>query len=390
MSSDSTAIDWKKYDRIAPWENDVFSGGHLIASTAKLRWRSALIVAGILIFAVAHWVAPPSENVHNLLYHLEFIPMLTAGMLFGWRGALGAALLTGAAEAPQLWVVWRGDFVFAADQIGELSVFGIASIVVGLLADRERHQRASLARTTLELEKVHSELHQNIERLKKAERLSAVAQLSASLAHEIRNPLEAIAGAAGILKRGNASPENFDDCLDIIDLESVRLNKLLTNFLNFARPRAPRLQPTDLSAVIDSVVVLAGHSDGASEIAFRRVVTPDLPEVQCDPEQLKQVLLNLVINAIQATGHGTVELRAFREGPWVSIEVRDEGSGISPEQQEHMFDPFFTTKEQGTGLGLAIASKIVEQHGGTLAARNLAGRGAALIVQLPLTGQSRS
>lgn len=348
-------------------------------------WQKAMIAAGILLLAVAHWIVPrPDKQFHNLLYHLDFIAILMAGMLFGWRSSVVATFCTVAAETPLAWILWRRDPVYLMDQVGEISVFGIAGIVVGLIADRARRQNAALQGTTHELEKVYVELQQNLERLRKAERMYAVAQLSASLAHEIRNPLAGIAGAAGILKRGHASPENVQECLEIIDKESQRLNKLLTNFLDFARPRAPRFQSTDLVAVIDSVVALAGRSAEAREIEFRRRVDGVLPEVQCDSEQLKRVLINLVMNAVQATGRGVVDVHAFVRSGTAFIAVQDEGSGVPAEQQDRIFDPFFTTKENGTGLGLAIASKIVEQHGGVLTAANGSRKGLTLTVQLPI------
>jgi signal transduction histidine kinase len=353
------------------WENDRLNW------LGETRWRKILIVVGIAALAGLHWVAPPTKSVHNALFHLDIIPILFAGMLFGARAAIVATALIAVLELPQVWLKWAHEPVYVMDQVGELGVFGAAGVVVGFLAERQR-------KTTAELENVYTELRQNIERLTKAERLSAVAQLSASLAHEIRNPLAGISGAAGILRRGHASAENVRECVEIIEKESQRLNKLLTNFLEFARPRAPRLQPTDLSAVIDSVVTLAAHSPGASMVEFRRVIADGLPEVECDSEQLKQVLLNLVINSIEEAPRGVVELRASAHGDWATITVRDQGQGIPPERQAQMFDPFFTTKDSGTGLGLAIASKIVEQHGGVLRAANAPGRGMDLIVRLPL------
>ncbi len=216
----------------------------------------------------------------------------------------------------------------------------------------------------------------------------AVAQLSASLAHEIRNPLASISGAAGILKRGNASPENERECLEVIEKESNRLNKLLANFLNFARPRAPRFQETDLVAVIDSTIALARHSGEACGIEFRRTINDPLPEVQCDSEQLKQVLLNLLMNAVHATGKGEVDLQAYTRDGSAFIVVRDEGAGIPKDQEDRIFEPFFTTKPNGSGLGLAIASKIVEQHGGLLTARNAPGKGLTMVLQLPVKRDS--
>lgn len=355
-----------------------------MSEQGRALWRKLAIAGSILLLAATHALAPPAKSIHNALFHLDVIPILAAGMMFGWRAAILATAAIAATELPQVWMKWSNEPVYFMDQVGELTVFGVAGSVVGYLSDRHRRQRAELEKTTLELEGVYLELRDNIERLKKAERLSAAAQLSASLAHEIRNPLAGISGAAGILRRGHANPENVQSCIEIIEKESNRLNKLLTGFLDFARPRAPRLQPTDLVAVIDSVIALAQHSAGARGVEFRRVVPATLPEVQCDSEQLKQVLLNLVINAVEATGAGTVELLAVSDGARASITVRDHGAGISPEQREHIFEPFFTTKDHGTGLGLAIASKIVEQHGGTLTAADAPGGGLDMIVELPV------
>ncbi len=292
-------------------------------------------------------------------------------------------------ELPHIWFIWEPEQVYALDQLSEISIFGIAGVIVGLLADRERGQRVKLEKTKQELESVYQELRQNLEHLKKAERLYAAGQLAASLAHEIRNPLASISGAAGILKRGHASVENIQDCLEIIDKESQRLNKLLTSFLDFARPRTPRFQRTDITAVIDSVIALAGHSAGAVEL--QRQTQTGLPEIECDPEQLKQVLLNLVINAIQASeGRGAVHLEAGAWNGCISISVRDEGRGVPSEQRDHIFDPFFTTKENGTGLGLAVASKIVEQHGGVLTAENNPDKGMTFRLELPIDREHRS
>jgi signal transduction histidine kinase len=349
------------------------------------RWPKALIVAAIALLALVHWYVPRDDkHIHNLLYHLVFLPIVSTGMLFGWRGAGLATLITAAAEAPQVLILWRGEPVYAMDQVGEMLVFGVAGVIVGLFVDRERRQRTKLERTKSELEQVYTELRENLDRLRKAERMFTVAQLSASLAHEIRNPLASISGAAGILKRGHGNPENIRECVEIIDKESQRLSKLLTNFLEFARPRAPRFQRTDLGAVIDSVIALADHSPGAAAIQFKKEIQPDLPEVECDSEQLKQVLLNLVINAIQATGNGEVRLCAHARNGTATVSVQDQGHGIPADQQDQIFEPFFTTKEHGTGLGLAIAAKIVEQHGGLLKAESTPGRGLTMMLELPL------
>lgn len=368
-----------------PWENTGLRKAPGVTLLNDNRWRKAMLLASILLLAATHWLVPrPEQHFHNFVYHLNFIPILMAGMLLGWPCSLLATALTVVAEFPLAWELWRDDAVYLTDQIGETAVFAAAGVVAGYLAERARRQKEHLERTSGELEKVYLELQQNLDRLRKAERMYAVAELSANLAHEIRNPLAGISGAAGILKRGNATPENVRECLEIIDKESQRLNKLLTNFLSFARPRAPRLKPTDVGSVIDSVVALAARSEEARSIVFQRRMDDPLPEVECDAEQLKQVLLNLVMNAVQATAEGAVQLDACVREKQVIIAVRDEGAGISAEQQDRIFDPFFTTKENGTGLGLAIAAKIMEQHGGALTAENVPGHGLTMMVHLPL------
>jgi two-component system, NtrC family, sensor histidine kinase HydH len=353
------------------------------------RSQKLLMVGGILLLASSHWfIGGPDKHLNNLLYNLNFVPILVGGMLLGWRTAVLATLLTLAAEMPHLWKFWPNDETYRMDQIFETFASGIGGVVVGLLASKERRQRAKLEATTRQLAAVNQEMRDNLERLTKAERMYAVAQLSASLAHEIRNPLASISGAAGILKRGNASADNERECLEVIEKESNRLNKLLANFLNFARPRAPRFQPTDLVAVIDSTIALARHSGEASGVEFRRTIDGALPEVQCDSEQLKQVLLNLLMNAVHATGRGAVDLNAFARDGAAFIVVRDEGAGIPKDQEDRIFEPFFTTKPNGSGLGLAIASKIIEQHGGLLTARNAPGKGLTMVLQLPVTRET--
>ncbi|HSU32724.1 MAG TPA: ATP-binding protein [Bryobacteraceae bacterium] len=357
----------------------------LLAPLKKTRWRVVLIALNVVVLASLPWFIPASHfQIHNVLHHLNFIPLMVAGMLYGWRGAILCMLFADLVYAPHLYVNWNVNRFDASDQIVEISIFGGAGVIAGLLADRERRQRFNLEKTKRELENVYTELQQNIERLKKGERLYAAGQLSANLAHEIRNPLASISGAAGILRRGNASPENIENCLEIIDKEAHRLNKLLTSFLDFARPRAPRFQFTDLGSLAASVVSLAAHATSSRDVHLYQEFDGRLPEVECDPEQMKQVLLNLTINAIQASASGgTVWLTGKASADRVCVSIRDEGCGVSAEHEDQIFDPFFTTKDSGSGLGLAIASMIVAQHGGLLTAHKNTGPGMTFQLELP-------
>jgi signal transduction histidine kinase len=365
------------------WEN--VSMLSVPATLRSTRMKAALIAFLVVALAVATWMTPPRAVVlHNILHHLNILPLMFAGFFFGWRGAIKTILLAAVLQAPSLYRHWFTAPLDAQDQIVELSTFGAAGIIAGLLADRERLQRKQVEATKAELEKVHSELEQNIDRLKKAERLTAAGQLAASLAHEIRNPLASISGAAGILSRGQASSESRAECLEILMKESQRLNKLLTNFLDFARPRLPRLQPTESTAIVQSVTVLAQHAASARGISLERREREPARTINCDPEQIKQLLLNLILNAIEVTpAGGTVLIRSFFELDRLFVEVCDEGSGIAPEAKERIFEPFFTTKENGTGLGLAIAANIAAQHQGSLSCRPGEGAGTIFCVELP-------
>jgi two-component system sensor histidine kinase HydH len=357
------------------------------------RFQATSIAALVVALAVITWMTPPHAVVlHNILHHLNFLPFMLAGMLFGWRGALKTIVFAAVLQIPSLERHWHSAPLDAQDQVVELSIFSAAGLIAGVLADRERLQRKRVEATQLEMEGVYTELRANIQQMKKTERLTAAGQLAASLAHEIRNPLASISGAAGILARGQAPLANREECLDILMRESQRLNKLLTNFLDFARPRLPRFQKTEPISLINAVVALAQHSAVGHQVTLREEMSSRLREIEVDAEQIKQVLLNLILNAVQATeGAGMVVIRSADSQDRWWVEVCDEGSGILPEDVDRIFDPFFTTKDNGTGLGLAVVANIIAQHGGEIRCReNGEGqRGMTFRIELPFDRNQR-
>ena len=343
--------------------------------------------AALVIISALHYVTPPAfVHWHYIFQRLFYLPVIYAALYFGWRGGLATAIFAWIFYFPPFLVSWTNLPHYALSQYLEVVVFCLAGILTGVLADRERRQREMLKLRTDELSRVYSELQDNFERMKRAERLYAAGQLSAGLAHEIRNPLASIAGAVGMLRRDRLSEQRRAECLEIINKERERLERLLTSFLDFARPRPPRYQTTDVEEVLDSVLDLSSHAvlDGA--VRLRKEVADGLPAVKCDPEQLKQVLLNLAINAIQAMREGgEIAVSARVQDGKALIQVKDQGPGISPEHLEKIFDPFFTTKEHGSGLGLSVAHQIVEQHSGVLTVERNPDRGMTFSVLLPLT-----
>lgn len=344
------------------------------------------VVSGTLLISLLHH-ATPSSNLHwhNVFQHLYYVPTVLAALLFGWRGGLAGGLLAGISHLPDILQTSSTSPDYAIEQMIEIPVLCLVGVLTGVFSDRDRRQRKDLEKTTGRLTEVYRELHQNFEQMKRAERLFAVGQLAAGLAHELRNPLGSVAGAAGILRRNANLEPKHQECLEIIQKESQRLNRLLTDFLDFARPRVPKYQSVDVDSLLNSVIQLAAHGIGRDAITLRKDVAADLPPVEGDPELLKQMLLNLVMNAMQAMPDGgEVAVSASVHEGRIVIRVQDHGCGIVPESRDRIFDPFFTTKEGGTGLGLPVAHQIVEQHGGLLTAEANPDSGMTFSAKLPL------
>jgi two-component system, NtrC family, sensor histidine kinase HydH len=351
--------------------------------------RLAVPVVAIALISVMYYATQHQLVwMHSLLQHLYFAPIAAAAIYYGWKGGMGAAILAALCYAPHVLIgLHEGTEPrrYIGSEATEILDFLLVGLISGILADREHKQKASLQRTTTQLNAVYQELQQNFERMKRSERLYAIGQLSAGLAHEVRNPLASIGGAAAILRKKPDSEERREEFLDIIEKESLRLNRLLTNFLDFARPRPPQYQMAEVGPILESVVGLAAHAVGRQPIQLRTDPAPHVPAIACDPEQIKQVLLNLTINSVQAMPDGgEIVLSTRVDGARVVIEVKDQGSGISLENLDKIFDPFFTTKDTGTGLGLSVAHQIVSQHGGILNAKNNSGRGATFSLFLPI------
>jgi two-component system, NtrC family, sensor histidine kinase HydH len=350
---------------------------------AYVRWIA--ILTGILFCGGLHAALPLSwPHWHNILQHLYYLPIVFAGMYFGWRGGLFASLLAGVSSLPYSLHLLSVARSYGSDQLLDILVFCAAGVFTGFLAERERAHRVLVEQATERLREMHRELQESFEQVKRAERLSAVGQLAAGLAHEIRNPLASLAGAAGLLQRPQTSEQRRGECAAIILKECDRLNRLLSQFLDFARPRAPRYQMVDLRGELEAVVELAAHAIGSKAVRIRLDLPSQAPEMECDPEQIRQAVLNLLLNAIHASPNGGEVVVAVQlEGGRLSLEVRDEGPGVDPAVMDRIFDPFFTTKEDGTGLGLSMVHQIVQQHGGVVTAKTVAAQGTRFQMLLP-------
>ena len=350
------------------------------------RIRIGLVLASIALASTAHYVTPPSVYLlHVVFQRIYYLPIVFAAISFGWQGGLAAAILSGLSYIPHIAMGWQESPGYRETQYAEIVIFFLVGIVTGLLADREQKQKRQLEQMAEQLSKLYRELQDSFEQLKRADRLSAIGQLSASIAHEIRNPLASIEGAVNVLSMPETDEEMRQEFREIIQKECRRLNQLLTNLLDFARPRLPQYREAEVGQLLDSVIGLVVHAAGQSGVTFRKDLSADLPRFECDSEQLKQVILNLVMNAVQAMPSGGEVSLAARQGDSnIQIEVIDQGIGIAEEDVGKIFDPFFSTKQGGTGLGLSVAHRIVSQHNGTLTAKRNADKGMTFSVLIPI------
>jgi signal transduction histidine kinase len=224
----------------------------------------------------------------------------------------------------------------------------------------------------------------------KRERLAALGELSAIVAHEVRNPLGVIYNAVTSLRRLLKVEGDSAMLLDILSEESDRLNRIVADLLDFTRPRTPILQPEDMGKVLMDALEAARIQGGpeAKSVSYDVEVQPHLQPVHMDRRLIRQGLVNVAVNALQAMPQGgTVRVRCRREfhanRDHVRIDISDQGMGIPTELLHRVFEPFFTTKAQGTGLGLAVVRRILEEHRGEIAVDSAPGRGTTFTIRLP-------
>ncbi len=223
------------------------------------------------------------------------------------------------------------------------------------------------------------------ERLAHAERLSSMGEMAAGISHEIRNPLGIIRSSAELLKKKAAKVDPANTIPDIIVEEANRLNRIITDFINYAKPRSPNFAACRVEEVIDKNITFLEAQINEQGYVVKKNYQNSLPEIMADSTMLYQSFLNILINAMQAMPDGGRILIEVGAGDHlVTVHFDDEGQGIPHENLGKIWDPFFTTKEMGTGLGLGIVKNIVESHGGSIQIVNRPVRGARVTIELPL------
>jgi len=328
----------------------VLLGGMLLFLLATLSWRDperhivllvagagAVAICGALLVVLTYTVQRPMVELQQKISQLG-------------TGDLGVSV----------------SFAHRNDEIGDLG-------------RNFNHMVQQLRESRIEIERLHRT------QMSRAEHLATLGELATGLAHEIRNPLAGIAGVIEIISRDLPSTSPARSVVKDVRQEISRINQIVTDLLQTARPHPPKVHKSDLNTTVEHAVMLGRQQALAKSIAIALHKDPSLPLVEHDSDQIHQVLLNLLLNALQAIGpEGKVEVTLRQQGMNVMVEVADNGRGIRPEDLPNIFRPFYTTKGEGTGLGLSLARRIVEDHQGRIDVSSAVGHGTTFSVILPL------
>jgi len=365
-------MDTGEMAKVGGWEVDL--------STQEVSWTEEVG----LIHGVEPGYRPTVEEALNF-YAPESRPAVEAAVKKAAETGESydlESLLIPLGSKDKIWVRSLGRAVYSGGKIVKLA---------GTFQNIDKYKRAAEALLQAqqdlieehrrEKEFVETELAKAREELVRTTRLAAIGQVSASIAHDLRNPLGAVRNASYLLKRHLPQEAHLIDLVRIIDQEVTRADQIITRLLTMARAEPPHKQRVDLGQVIQEVF---DKTEGVGEVRPVLALKPDQFWVHADPVGLTQVVSNLLTNAVQAmAGKGTFSVEAAHDAGHDTLLFRDTGPGISPEVRGTLFDPLVTTKAKGTGLGLTICRQIVERHGGTMKAENAPQGGAAITVRLP-------
>jgi two-component system, NtrC family, sensor histidine kinase HydH len=349
-----------------------------------------LIAANLLKLGLCYLLIGYSGGISSPYYLILLLPVVSAATSLNLFGAVTINVLTALSYLSMLlYVDWTR---VEMDEYGlrqlELRIifFAVLGFFTYQLAQANRAEARKTQAAAQQLAEANRSLQEAEAAVRRSERLAALGQLTAGLAHELRNPMGTIRASAEMLTRNvDQDPAITRELAGFISSEVDRTNSLITRFLEFARPMQLRLAATPLSEILDKAVEQFERHNPPYPVSVYKNYALDVPVLNVDGELLERVFYNLLLNAAQATpAGGTVTLKTRQwSGGGAEVSVIDRGSGIATEHLENIFNPFFTTKPEGVGLGLAIVSKIVDEHGGHIAVESEPSKGTIFRVFLP-------
>jgi two-component system sensor histidine kinase HydH len=332
-------------------------------------------------------------GINSSYYPIFYLPVITAAMFFGPVGTLLWTALASLAYCSYLYPALQ-EYELTSSGLTELAIrilfFFVAALIVNRFVLENRRQVTLYQQLSESLAEANRRLKEAQEEARRSERLAALGQLSAGLAHEIRNPLGVIKGSAEMLTRKLHDAEPLAaELAGYISSEVNRLNALVARFLNFARPSRLDLCPVDAPALLDRALESVGAQFPEAEVNVERRYAAGLPLLWADEQLCEQLFVNLFTNAYQAMEAAPGKLQVSAQPDvvagesGVAVEVEDTGPGIADDIRHHIFNPFVTSKKNGVGLGLSIVAKVVDDHHGSIRLNSAPGRGACFRVFLP-------
>ncbi|MBW2504072.1 MAG: sensor histidine kinase [Deltaproteobacteria bacterium] len=354
--------------------------------------RLATIIILILTITALHYLTDTHhDKAHDVYRRLYYIPIVLGGFWFTLRGGLGTALVATILYVPHVVFQWGNNPSMELEQYLEIVLYNGIGFLTGFLTLRERQQKFRYQRTAENLEKSYHKLRDQAdqiieieEQLRRADRLSALGELSAGMAHEIRNPLGSIRGTAEILKENVPPDDPKYEFAEILIQEVDRLNHVLEDFLTFAKPASTERTWIDINNIVKNVLDLIRQQAVKNKINVS-FWTSDLPKIPGHAEQIKQALLNIILNALQVmNGGGDLAISTSLESDYAHVKITDTGPGVAPKDRDRIFNPFVTTRTEGTGLGLAITQRIIDGHNGRIELTSELGHGTTFTVCLPI------
>jgi signal transduction histidine kinase len=357
-------------------------GESRIPALASTRGR----IVGLLVkVAISFLLIGYTGGLESRYWLVLLLPVVSAATAFGILFTLAVALIAGLTYLSFLsYIDWTRFDVDANGLMMRVVFLAMIGNLANTLAEDLRTQSREARKTADQLAAANRQLQEAEEAVRRSDRLAALGQLSAGLAHELRNPLGTIRASSEMLNRSVAGEnEVAREVAGFISTEVDRANSLITRFLQFARPLEIRPERADLDQTLDRAISQVERE--APGVSIYRNYTPEIPPFPFDAELLERVFYNLILNAAQASpSGGAVTVKTRAADTTAEIAVIDRGAGIDPKNMKTIFNPFFTTKPQGVGLGLAIVSKIVDEHGGKIAVESEPGKGSVFRVLLPM------
>lgn len=371
----------------------------MLARVERISWRTLVSVRAwillwipIALVSLAHYTTGTSFHwLHDIFRRLYYIPIILGAFVFGRPGALGASIAASIAYAPHAFTTFFvQDPAHGTEKVLEILLYNVVAFITGTLADREHRERVRQEETARRLAESLDDVRLMEQQLVRAGRLQALGEMTAGLAHEIKNPLASLKGAVEIISDEIAETSPRRKMVEILRKEIDRLNDLLERFLSFARPTGLHRADVSLAEIAEHAIALVESTSTAGGVNVALASVADSVVVSGDRDKIAQVVFNLLINAVQAAGQGgAVNVRCERvtrgRRGFGALVVEDTGPGLTDDIREKIFDPFFTTKESGTGLGLSIAARIADEHQGFIEADNRPEGGAVFRLLLPLS-----